>query len=386
MENFKNKLRICHICTKYPPAVSGIAKHVYDLSQLQARQGHTVTIYCPNDIGDINSIDVHPNVHVILLKSLGRPLNNPITPSILIELMNNNYDIVHAHDFFLFGTLIAGFINKIKKYPLIITCHTNKLFYDSKIKSVFQDIYISTAGKFILENASKVIVHNVENERIFSKFGLSNLEIIPNGICPQEYVADLRDIECFKERLNLRSNDKVLLFVGRLAYRKGILDLIKAYSIIHKSCPDTKLIIVGDGPLRESLKELVSDFKLEQNIIFMGFVSFHELVLCYHIADLTVVPSIFGEAHPIVTLESLICGTPLVVSDLPCFTQMVPKDNICVFSSGNFEQLAGKIIGLFQNDSGLKKMKEGCTEFAMCNYSWETIYKKIDNLYNSIAH
>ncbi|KKI00372.1 hypothetical protein EO95_13940 [Methanosarcina sp. 1.H.T.1A.1] len=384
MGESQNKLHICHICTKYPPAVSGIAKHVYDLSQLQAKQGHYVTIYCPNDVGDISSIDIHPNVHVIPLRSLGRPLNNPITPSIFIELMKSDFDIVHAHDFFLFGTIIAGFMNRIKKYPLIITCHTNKLIYNSKIKSVFQDLYISTIGIFILRGARKVVVHNAENKRIFSEFGLNNLEIVPNGIYPQDYMVDVRDIIHFKEKLGLKENERILLFVGRLVDRKGILDLIKAYAIINKSCPDTKLIIVGDGPLKNSLKKIVSDSKLEQNVIFMGFVSFYELVLCYHIADLTVVPSIFGETQGIVTLESLICGTPLVVSDLPCFTQMLPKENICVFSSENFEQLAEKIIGLFQDDLSLKKLMEGCKEFVVFNYSWEIISKKMDQLYNSI--
>jgi len=384
MENFKNKLRICHICTKFPPAVSGISKHVYDLSLLQAKQSHNVTIYCPNDIGDISLVNVHPNIHVIPLKSLGRPLNNPITPSLFIELMKNNFDIVHAHDFFLFGSVIAGFITKIKRYPLIITCHTNKLTYDSKIKSVFQDFYILTVGKFILRGARKVIVHNVENKRIFSELGLNNLEIIPNGIHPQEYIADLRDIIHIKEKFGLKENERILLFVGRLVNRKGILDLVKAYIIIYKSCPYTKLIIVGDGPLKDSLKKMILNYKLEQNVIFTGFVSFYELVLCYHIADLTVVPSTFGETQGIVTLESFICGTPLVVSNLPCFTQMLPKENICVFSPGNFEQLAEKIIGLFQDDLSLKKLSEGCKEFVESNYGWEIIYRKMDHLYNSI--
>ena len=353
----QKKLKVCHICTKYPPAVSGIAKHVYDLSRLQVETGHTVTIYCPDDIGDINSVDIPDNVNVVQLKSLGRPLNNPITPSIIIQLLKNDFDIVHAHDFFLFGTMVAGFIKKIKKYPLIVTQHTNKLQYDTKMKNLFQDLYLRIIAKKILKDADRVIVHNKENKKVLGELGVDKIEIIPNGINHRDYLVNEDDLCNSKRKLNIEENKKIILFVGRLTYRKGILDLIRAFSIIVKSCPETKLVIVGDGPLMDDARKLTKEYHLEKKIIFLGFISSHELVQCYHLADVTVMPSIFGEAHPIVILESLICGTPLVVSDLPCFREMIHKRNRCLVPPKDFKKLGETIIKLFKHDEILLNMK-----------------------------
>lgn len=385
MKIAQEKLKICHICTKYPPAVSGIAKHVYDLSRLQAENGHAVTIYCPDDIGDISSVDIPNNVNVIQLKSLGRPLNNPITPSIVIQLLKNDFDIVHAHDFFLFGTMVAGFIKKIKKYPFIVTHHTNKLQYDTKMKNLFQDLYIRIIAKKILKTADRVIVHNKENKKILSELGISNIEIIPNGVNSQDYLTRKDDLKNFKRDLNIKENEKIILFVGRLTYRKGVLDLIRAFSIIVKNCPKTKLVIVGNGPLMDDARKLTEDLQVGEKVKFLGFISSRELIQCYHLADITAMPSIFGEAHPIVTLESLICGTPLVASDLPCFREMVPEENICLVPPGDFMKLAETITKLFRHDEILTDMKRNCREFVLENYDWKDIHQKMEKLYGNMS-
>lgn len=281
---------------------------------------------------------------------------------------------------------MAGFIKKIKKYPLIITHHTNKLQYDTKMKNLFQDIYINIIGKKILKNTDRVIVHNKENKKVLVELGVNKIEIIPNGINSQDYLTREENLKNFKRNLNIKKNEKIVLFVGRLTYRKGILDLIRAFSIIVKNCPETKLVVVGNGPLMNDSKKLTKDYHLEKKVKFLGFISSHELVECYHLADITAMPSIFGEAHPIVTLESLICGTPLVVSDLPCFREMIPEENMCLVPPSDFMKLAETITKLFTSEEMLINMEKNCRKFVLENYEWNIIYQKMEELYLSLIN
>jgi len=380
----QRKLKICHICTKFPPAVSGIAKHVYELSVLQAREGHSITILCPDDVGDVSSIPLPANICVVKLKTFGRPLNNPITPSLLYTLWKNDFDLVHAHDIFLFGTLISALLKPIRKYPLIVTQHTNMIEYNSIFKSAFQNLYLRIIGGYIFKTADKIIVHNSEKMDIFKNYTGNNFTVIPNGIHTQNYINVKLDLNEFRLKHSLKESDKVILFVGRLAYRKGILDLVSAFNRLHKQFSDVNLLIVGDGPLCEEIRSLIKENNIEKNVRLLGFVSFQELVHCYYLADVTVLPSLFGETQGIVTLESLICGTPIVVSNLTCFTSMLPERNMKVVDPGSQEQLQSTLSSLLRNDQVLREMSVGCREFVIRNYDWDVIYLKIQNLIEEV--
>lgn len=381
----KKYLKICHICTKYPPAVSGIAKHVYDLSRLQAENGHTVTIYCPDDIGDISSVDIPDNVNVIQLKSLGRPLNNPITPSIIIQLLKNDFDIVHAHDFFLFGTMVAGFIKKIKKYSLIVTHHTNKLQYDSKIKNIFQDLYINIIGKKILKNAAKVIAVNEDMNAILQDLEIFHTEIILYGIHVEQYeIFDETIVSKLKYKFGI-NDEKIILFAGRLEPRKGVLNLISSFNIILSKSKDIKLLILGDGSQFKKAKEMTNRLGIEKNVVFVGNVSLKEMVHFYHLSDVFVMPSLYGETQGIVCLESLASGTPAIASNLPGIRTAISEDVGILVPVGDIKSLVDALEYLLNNDLILKKMKSNSKKRIFENYDWSIVYPKMEQLYQTIV-
>ncbi len=123
--------------------------------------------------------------------------------------------------------------------------------------------------------------------------------------------------------LGVSLGERIVLFAGRLNYYKGLEYLIEAMQEI-----EAKLLIVGEGELREELEEKARSLKVNQKIIFLGKVSDEKLKYCYQICDLFVLPSVeSSEAFGIVQMEAMAYGKPVVNTNLPTGVPYVSVDS-----------------------------------------------------------
>jgi len=141
------------------------------------------------------------------------------------------------------------------------------------------------------------------------------ITIIPNGI-------DLKKYKPVKGAKKSSGAGGTILFIGRLERRKGAQYLIQAYSQLVQDNPDTKLVIVGDGPERERLELLVEDLKLA-NVSFLGHVSEELKIQLLNEADLFCSPALFGESFGIVLLEAMATDTVCVAGNNPGYTEVL---------------------------------------------------------------
>jgi glycosyltransferase involved in cell wall biosynthesis len=150
-----------------------------------------------------------------------------------------------------------------------------------------------------------------------------------------------------RERLGLRQDREILLWVGRMAPVKGLEVLLAAMERIAKQRPQAMLVLVGDGPIRTQLERDIERRGLGQHVKFIGAVVPEDLPDWYRAADLTVLSS-HSEGIPNVLRESLACGTPYVstavggiaeLSDHPAIRLVPPRDP-AAFARGVFESLA----------------------------------------------
>jgi rhamnosyl/mannosyltransferase len=113
--------------------------------------------------------------------------------------------------------------------------------------------------------------------------------------------------------LRAQYGPRIILFVGRLVYYKGVEYLIKAMPEI-----EAKLILIGEGPLKKKLKEIVRSLSLWDKVVFQSPVPDSDLVAYYHACDVFVLPSVeITEAFGLVQLEAMACGKPVVSTALP---------------------------------------------------------------------
>lgn len=246
-------------------------------------------------------------------------------------------DIIHAHWIIPQGW-IASLINKKSKVEYIVTSH------GSDILGLKGFIYIK---KQALENAKKITVVSTYLKREIIKninASLKNkMEVIPMGVDTKLFNPKKRDV-LIKKKYNM--NGPFLLFVGRLAPEKGIDLLIEAMPKIIENNPKSKLMIIGDGILKEKIMQRIKELKIKDNIILTGWIQNKDLPKYYATADVFICPS-RREGSPVSYIEALVCGTPIIVGDLPISRELINGENGLVVKQDK-EDIANKVIKLLK--------------------------------------
>ncbi|MCX7998420.1 MAG: glycosyltransferase family 4 protein, partial [Leptospiraceae bacterium] len=179
-------------------------------------------------------------------------------------------------------------------------------------------------------------------------FGSIDVAVIPNPIEKVE-----NEVE--------KSFDPIkILYIGRLEWYKGIHVLVEAFKNLKKD--NLRLFIAGKGPEFEKIKKSSC---LDKRIIFLGFVSEKKKQELLKETNLTVIPSLWCEPFPIIALESLASGTPIVASNIGGLPEIV-KDgyNGKLFEPGNSKELRDVLEKLVSNEEELKRFQNEALESA----------------------
>ncbi|HXL72559.1 MAG TPA: glycosyltransferase family 4 protein, partial [bacterium] len=161
-----------------------------------------------------------------------------------------------------------------------------------------------------------------------------------------------------RRQLGLKEKDIVLLFSGKLIPRKEPLLLLEAMGRLHRDYPNLKLIMVGDGPMKDEVQKAATRY-IPNRLVFQGFVNQSELGRYYRAADIFAHPS-YGETWGLVINEAMQFGLPVITSDkVGCRLDLVkPGLTGFVFPSGDAERLAFYIETMVKNPDWTRKMGE----------------------------
>lgn len=172
------------------------------------------------------------------------------------------------------------------------------------------------------------------------------------------------------------------LFVGRLSPEKGLSTLLAAWEKLHSRIP---LMLVGDGPLRESLEAEARARNL-RDVAFLGWLPAEETRLAMKNASFTITPSICYEG-PMSIAESFACGTPVLCSDLGGMQEIVDHHRTGLhFAAGDAEELAATVEWAWAHPSRLAAMgKEARGQYEAC-YTPERNYARLMQIYEAILH
>ncbi|MFQ5702273.1 MAG: glycosyltransferase, partial [Acidobacteriota bacterium] len=146
-----------------------------------------------------------------------------------------------------------------------------------------------------------------------------------------------------------RYGPRIVIFIGRLVYYKGLDILLRALARV----PDATLLIVGEGPKENSLRSLARELRVIDRSIFLGRLSHQEKVACLHACDLLALPAMNrAEAFGQVQVEALACGRPVISTKIDSGVPFVSLDNVCglTVEPGDAAQLAGAITTLLDDD------------------------------------
>jgi len=188
-----------------------------------------------------------------------------------------------------------------------------------------QDTYHDVKGPLILKMlnhtaAITVVSKNLKNELIKHKINADKITVIPNGVDIDSF--KIQDRNHCRQKLNIKSSEPMVLYVGRLSEEKNIKSLIIAAEKLISRGNHFNLYVVGDGPLESELKALSKQLKIEKNVHFVGKVDHSEISTWMASTDFFSLPSI-REGCPNVILEALGCGRPVISSNVGAIPDVV---------------------------------------------------------------
>lgn len=326
---WRGRMRVGLFTDTYLPQISGVATSIKTLKEELEKQGHEVYIFTTTD----KHVKRYEDPTIIRLPSV--PFISFTDRRIVYRGLFESYkiaktyklDIIHTQTEFSLG-ILGKMVGKALRIPVIHTYHTQ---YEDYVR------YIAN-GKLIRPSMVKYIVRGFLNDLdgviCPSRIALNLLDgysvkipkrIIPTGIDLREYERpdiSQEDIAKLREKWAIASDETVLLSLSRVSYEKNIQALLANMPKILSNNPKVKLLIVGDGPYLEELKEQAQDLAVMDNVIFTGMVSHNETALYYKAADFFISAST-SETQGLTYAESLASGKPIIAQSNPYLDDLI---------------------------------------------------------------
>lgn len=309
-------MRILLTTDTYYPMINGVVISTSNLYKELKKQGHEVKILTLSHTGEEKvegdvyylksmKVNVYPDARIKF----------PFYNKLINEIMEWKPEVVHSQT--EFSTMMAA-KHIVKKFnmPHIHTYHT---MYEDYLNYLFGGKIIkrSTAAKvtrFILNSIDEVIAPTDKTKMALRDYGVQcDINIIPTGIDLEKFQKSVTEEEKQQLRLShgIKEEDKVMVYVGRIAEEKNIDEIITLFPEVLKKVPNTKLLIVGGGPHLEILKNLVREKALEEEVIFTGMVEPEEVYKYYKLGHIFATAST-SETQGLTYLEALSSGCPVI--------------------------------------------------------------------------
>ena len=295
----------------------------------------------------------------------------------------NNYDILHVH-WVLPNGPVAALIAGIRRLPLVISLHGSDVFMAARGR-----FYSFLAGS-CFKRASWITACSDDLRWRAIKLGASEerIETIPYGVDLDRFKADSTTRDFVIEQLKIPSEAKIIFTAGRLVYKKGFEYLIRALPQVLGFSDNVRLVIAGEGDLKDELIQLSRSLGVSQYVIFPGSLQHHIIPKFYSASDMIVVPSIIDQwgnvdGLPNVLMEAMASGKPIVASRIAGIPQVVHQgENGLLVEEKNPHQLAEAIIKVLKSRRLSQKLGQQAREKCRQNFDWKLIAKRFLQGYN----
>jgi glycosyltransferase involved in cell wall biosynthesis len=332
------------------------------------KQGHNVFVFAQSD-GDYK--DSEP--FIFRYPSLPLPLPGdisaaiPVSPFVEQLLPALKLDVIHTHHPILLGQTAARKAAELD-LPLVFTFHTQYWEYTHYIpfpQETIQEFLKSAVHKWLrdfMQKCQHIIIPSESMKEILVKdYGLEErYTVIPTGTNLEPFLqADGKALRKDKGW----QDEKILISVGRLAPEKNWDTLLRGFAHAYAKNPDLKLVLIGDGPARESLGLLAAELGIAERVTFTGILPFEEIPAYLKAADIFGFASV-TETQGLVTIEAMAAGLPIVAVDGSGTRDIVDHGKQGFLVENDANALAKAIIKLLSDPQRMKRFSNNALKKA----------------------
>jgi glycosyltransferase involved in cell wall biosynthesis len=342
-------MRIGMLADVYKPHISGVTHYISQNKRALEQWRHKVYVFT---LGNESFEDDE----LYVVRSPAIPLSDTgynlgFRYSRLAQRKLASMDVAHVHHPFISGQLAIRYCRR-RNIPVVFTNHTRYDLYAQAYLPMMPGALSESFLQVYMPNfcaaCDLVIAPSAGLVRVLQSFGVeSPVEVIPNGIdlAPFQTVAEARA----RAELGLADRDRVLIYVGRLAPEKNLTFLMRAFVSAQSAVENLHLLLVGDGPEADNLRDRAALAGVGDRVHFLGAVPYEAVPGLLKLADAFVTASL-TEVHPLSLIEALAAGLPALGIVSPGIEDTIVDGANGFLCSNDIAAFTGKLTRLMLDD------------------------------------
>jgi rhamnosyl/mannosyltransferase len=373
------KTKLIQLGKYYYPEPGGMETHLYDLCS-QLKDKFDIQVFAANTKPKTIT-EIVDGVIVTRIANWGQLFSSPICPTFPYHLSRLNGDrdtIIQLH----MPNPMAHIAYCLAKPSgrLIVMWHSDiirqktisKFFYNKHLFHLLDcaDCIIATSPNYVKYSA-------------FLKEYADKCVVVPLGINPEKF-ENSRAVQLSATMIRQKYGNRIVLFVGRFTYYKGLEILLKSAKDVNG-----KILLVGDGPLKNKIKKLIKRLNLGSKVFLIHHVSHEELVSFYHACDIFVLPSNRrSEAFGVVQLEAMICCKPPISTNLKTgvpWVNLNEKTGL-IIPENEPAKLTEAINYLLENEDIRRRLGKTGRLRVLENFTLNHITSKMERIYERVLN
>jgi glycosyltransferase involved in cell wall biosynthesis len=380
-------MRVLNSLSYYRPHFSGLTVYTERLARSMAARGHEVTVLTSKYDPTLPSLENIDGVEVRRVSVAFKVSKGPIMPAFPLWGLRllPRHDVLHLH-IPQFDAALMAFLAKLLGKPVVMTYHCDLQLPPSLLNRIANGV--SNLVNYVSAMLADVVVTNTldyaENSSFLRRY-LDKLEVIPP---PIEVAPVGRNVvDSLRAKWNIQPEQQVIGMAARLATEKGAEILARALPIVLEEFPNARVLyagqykdVMGEEGYAHRLEPILN--QLGAHWTFLDVLPDDEWSAFFSVCDVTVLPSLNStESFGMVQVESLLCGTPVVASDLPGMRQPVLTTGMgMVFPPGDIGSLAERIINILKHPDAYQVDVES----VMGRYGTDRVAVEYERVYESV--
>lgn len=392
-------MKILHVIPSISPHCGGPTHTVLDLACSLAKKSHKVKIFTTNLNG------VGRAVTGILNVPLGKAIDKA---GVEIRYFSTQYprwafswgfmkalrvaikwtDIVHIHYLYLFTALVTACCCHQYGVPYVLSMHGFLDPYLRKKNRLVKAIYHHLIEQYNWNNAAAIHYHAQEEMALVHKPLKIRAPgvVIPSGLNIEEY-SNLPAYGLFRQKYPVLKGKKVLLFLSRINFKKGLDILAKAFGEVVRRRSDVYLVIVGSDTegYGDKVKKWLTEEGASDRTIFTGMLLGQDKLSAFRDSDIFVLSS-YTENFGIVIIEALACNLPVVISNRVNIWREIIEADAGVVVNCDPKELAQALLKLLDNPRRCRRLGKNGRRLVEEKFTWDKVTDRMIKVYENILH
>ncbi|MBI2633433.1 MAG: glycosyltransferase [Parcubacteria group bacterium] len=388
-------MKILHVVSSYWPAFEfgGPIQSVHLLNKYLVKNNIDITVYTTNAGLRKKNIPLKKEVVTDRVKIFYFPyygyVHYTFSPALFFALKKNvkNFDIIHITGVWNFPVSVAAFWARWYRKPYCISPRGSLMKEPLALrKTLLKKILLARIVRRDFESADIVHFTADAEEKEYLQTGLTFRKsvIIPNGFEPTVF-KNAHDQKSFRKKWGITENQKIILFLGRLNWKKGFDTLIPSFARIIQKIPSALLVIAGgtDENYKKTINQLIKKYNVHTSVVFTGMLTGEDKVAAFQESDVFALPT-YSENFGMAVVEAMYYKLPIIITEKVGISQLIMQYNAGIVIKKNEQELTNALIKILTRAYDTTEMISRGKHLVETEFNCQNVAKRHIETYNML--